>query len=159
MQNVHWKLTAKQDELMVKENALPNCCPVILFLEYKANVFRRKQKKLLPFVSAAASLSFSMMDVGCPHYVAWYDGGQKDVVRVRVDNEESFYRFLGMLLRIEWGGEEELQYRYKEKYSREPYVRALTLDKNLVLKKDTEVLAKLSPKKMEKMLAQTELVL
>ena len=32
LQNVHWKLSAKQDELMVKEESLPKSCPVVLFL-------------------------------------------------------------------------------------------------------------------------------
>ena len=160
LQNVHWKLTAKQDELMVKENAQPNCCPVILFLDYYPKRYTRKQKKLLPFIEAAASLSFSMMDVGCPHYVVWYDSVIKDIVRTRVDNEESLFRFLGMLMRIEWAkSKEELQLRYKEKYGREPYVWALSLERNLVLKKEQEVLAKFSEKKMEKSMAQTEVLL
>lgn len=160
LQNVHWKLTAKQDELMVKENALPNCCPVILFLDYNPKGWGRRCHNVLPYIEAAASLSFSMMDAGCPHYVAWYDGVQKDVVRIRVDNEESMFRFLGMLMRIEWEkSKEELKQRYKEKYSREPYVFALSLNQKLILKKEDEVLAKLSPKKMEKSLAHTELLL
>jgi len=160
LQNVHWKLTAKQEELMVKENALPNCCPVILFLELFGGTFGRKRKEWLPFLSAAASISFSMMDAGCPHYVVWYDRLREDIVRVRVDNEESMFRFLGMLMRIDWEKpKEELKQRYRDKYGREPYVWALSLDRTLVLKKEDYVLAKLSAKHLEESLAKTELLL
>lgn len=39
------------------------------------------------------SLSFSLMDQKCSHYVAWYDISINDIVRARVDDEEGFYIF------------------------------------------------------------------
>lgn len=33
IQNIHWKLSAKEDELMVRENSLPMGCPVVILLD------------------------------------------------------------------------------------------------------------------------------
>ena len=46
------------------------------------------------------SLSFSLMDQKCSHYVAWYDTAINDIVRARVDDEEGFYIFLNSFLKI-----------------------------------------------------------
>ncbi len=160
LQNVHWKLTAKQDELMVKENAMPNGCPVVLFLDFYESRWRQRPRATLAFLEAASSLSFSMMDAGCPHYVVWYDKTQKDIVRIRVDDEETLFHFISMLMRIEWEKmQEDMKLRYAEKYSREPYVCGISLNRKLVLRKDGEILSKLSARKLEKSLAHTELLL
>lgn len=160
LQNIHWKLTAKQDDLMVKEHALPKACPVVLLLDYHEKKRRRDPRKMISYLEAAASLSFSIMDAGCPHYVVWYDEREQDIVRIRVDEEESLFYFLGLLMQISWKRSgEALLLRYKEKYKGEPFVWAISLNEKLVLKKGEEVLAELSSKDIEKSLAQTELLL
>lgn len=160
LQNIHWKLSAKQDDLMVKEHSLPKACPIILFLNYRPKKRGRKQVKVIPYLEAVASLVFSLMDAGCPHYVVWYDETEQDIVRLRVDGEESLFVFLGLLMRNRWTQpKEELLFRYREKYRMEPYVWALSIDEKLVLKKDDEVLAELSAKEIGRSLAQIELVL
>ncbi len=156
LQNMHWKLSAKQDELMVKEYSLPKACPVILFLSYQP----RKKKQLLNFLEAAASLSFSIMDAGCPHYVVWYDDTEQDVVRVRVDDEESLFTMIGELMKISWVRyREDMQQRYRERFRQEPYVWALTLDEKLQLYKEKELLIKYSPRRLTASLAQMEILL
>ena len=156
LQNVHWKLTAKQDEMIVKEYSLPKACPVILFLSYQPG----KRRSLLPYLETVASLSFSIMDAGCPHYVVWYDGAETDVKRIRVDDEESLFYMIGMLMKARWVRcREDLQYRYRDKYRQEPYVWALTLDEKLQLFKEKELLTKYSARKLGLSLAQLELLL
>ncbi|MGN0507301.1 MAG: DUF58 domain-containing protein [Lachnospiraceae bacterium] len=156
LQNVHWKLTAKQDDLIVKEHSLPKACPVILFLSYQPG----KRSQLLVFLEAVASLSFSIMDAGCPHYVVWYDGTEMDVMRVRVDDEESLFYFIGVLMKVKWiRCKEDLMQRYRDKYRQEPYVWALTLDEKLQLFKEKELLTRYSTKKLKASLGQMELLL
>lgn len=160
LQNIHWKLTAKQDELMVKEHSLPKTCPVVLFLDVHPGKRKRRQEQMISYMEAVASLSFSLTDAGCPHYVVWFDEAEQDIVRVRVDEEESLFAFLIKLLEICFKlPKEDLRLRYREKYRMEPFVWALSLDESLVLKKDDEVLTRLSKKELAKSLGQTELVL
>lgn len=156
LQNVHWKLTAKQDELMVKDYSLPKACPVILFLSYQPG----KRRQLLAYLEAVASLSFSIMDAGCPHYVVWYDGSEQDIMRIRVDDEESLFYMIGVLMKNRWVRcREDIKLRYRNKYRQEPYVWALTLDEKLQLYKEKELLTKYSKRKLSMSLGQMELLL
>lgn len=160
LQHVHWKLTAKHDELVVKEHSLPKSCPVVLLLDYRPGILGGQRRRILPFMEAAASLSFSMMEVGCPHYIAWYDRGRKDIVRVRVDDEESMFYFVGILADIRFGRcGGELAELYRDKYRMETYVREFVLDEKLVLKSGNEVMNKISAGNVEKTLTEMELVL
>lgn len=156
LQNVHWKLTAKQDELIVKEYSLPKACPVILFLSYRPG----KKKQLLHYLELVSSLSFSIMDAGCPHYVVWYDGATADVMRIRVDDEESLFYMIGVLMRVHWVRcKEDIKERYKGKYRQEPYVWALTVDEKLQLYKEKEMLIRYTGKRLRTSLGQIELLL
>lgn len=160
LQNIHWKLTAKQDDLMVKEQSLPKACPVVLFLDFHPLKKRNRQERMIPYLETAASLVFSLVDAKCPHYVVWFDEKAQDIVRLRVDDEEGLFFFLGILMEIAWvQPKEDLKLRYGEKYKREPYVWALSLDEKLVLKKADEVIAQLSERELTQSLAQVELVL
>lgn len=160
LQNVHWKLTAKHEELVVKEHSLPKACPVILLLDYHPKGFWENDSRMVAFMEAAAALSFSIMSVGCPHYVVWYDKKEKDVVRVRVDDEESMYYFIGVLMEVQFGKHEGalLEY-YKDKYRSESYVFDFMLDEELVFKKGQNVVAKLSANNLKQTLSEVELVL
>jgi len=156
LQNVHWKLTAKQDELVVKEYSLPKACPVILFLSCRPG----KKKQQLYFLETVSSLSFSLMDAGCPHYIVWYDGATSDVMRIRVDDEESLFYMIGVLMRVRWiRCKEDIRQRYRDKYRQESYVWALTLDEKLQLYKEKELIAKYSGRKLHASLGQMELLL
>lgn len=160
LQNIHWKLTAKQDELMVKEHSLPKACPVVLFLNVHPLKGRKRKVRMIPYLEAAASLVFSLVDAACPHYVVWFDKELQDIVRLRVDDEEGLFCFLSILMDIVWTQpKEDIAFRYGEKYKREPYVWALSLDENLVVKKGEEMLAQLSGKDVAQSLSQVELVL
>lgn len=158
LQNVHWKMTAKQDEIMVKERSLPKSCPVVFLLD--ATTPAKAKKKAIAFIEAAVSISYSMMDAACPHYVVWYDGNEQDVIRVRVDDEESMFYFLGLLMKIKWEQPKvDVRERYREKYRQEPYMWLLSLDETLTLKKGDEVQAKLDIKDLERSLSHVELLL
>lgn len=159
IQHVHWKLSAKQDELMVKEQSLPKSCPVVLFLDYHKKS-KKKSTVGISYLEAAASISFSMTDAGCSHYVVWYDEEQRDIIRIRVDDEESLYYLISSIMEAKWvEAREDLLLRYQEKYRMEPYVWALFLDQELVLKKNDEVLAKIAHKDLKESLSQVELLL
>lgn len=172
LQNVHWKLTAKQDELVVKERSLPKSCPVVLFLNARPGKwfgkrsgkwfgkYFGKQQDMLPYLEAAAGLSLSIMDAGCSHYIVWYDAEEADIRRIRVDDEESLFYFIGTLMKVRWTEpKEDIILRYGEKYRMEPYVWGLSLDESLTLKKGDDVLARYDRRQLEKSLAQVELVL
>lgn len=158
LQSVHWKMTAKQDAIMVKEHSLPKSCPVILFMDFTPN--NRLKSKAICYFEAALSISYSIMDAGCPHYIVWYDSAEKDVKRLRVDDEESLFFAMTMLMKIKWEKtEEDIELRYNEKFRHEPYLHALKINEKLELKKAGEIYATLSENNIEKSLSDIELLL
>ncbi|MBQ2982465.1 MAG: DUF58 domain-containing protein [Lachnospiraceae bacterium] len=158
LQNIHWKMSAKQDELMVKENSMPRSCPVVLFLDFKGDKAHRKN--MISFIEIASSISFSLMDAGCMHYVAWYSEADMDITRVKIDNEASLYYFIELAMKNKWEtNKEDISVRYGEKYYMEPYIWKLALDEELVLKKQDEFIKKYAIKDLEKEISSTEILL
>ncbi|MEY8332543.1 DUF58 domain-containing protein [Lachnospiraceae bacterium 47-T17] len=133
LQNIHWKLTAKTQELMVREHSLPKGCPIILLLGGQDG--RQQGAQHDRFLQLAASLSFALVDAECPHIVSWHDGGQK-LVRTRVDSEEDFYEWQLFYMEGAFGKRDaggSLEERYRQDYRGEPFLHCLRLDGDLKL--------------------------
>ena len=159
IQSVHWKLSAKLDDLYVKEDSLPKACPVVFFLDYRKGK-QRKAEKVNVYLIVLASISFSLMDAGCLHYAAWYSNIRKDIIRVRIEDEESLYLFLSCYLGEtfeQWEG--NLLEAYREKYKGENYLHELYLDQALELQKNKEMIAKFEGRDWKKKLENLELII
>ena len=157
LQSIHWKLSAKAEELMVKESSLPKACPVVLFLSYRPE---KKKGNFGLFLELGASLSFSLMDTGCPHYVVWYEEQLRDITRMRVDGEESFYLFLSYYLRNQGGQtSEDIRVLYDEKYRAERYLHSLKLTEKIELFKDGEEIFKIHADMVKQHFGGLEIVL
>lgn len=155
IQSIEWKLSAKQDELYVREGSLPMACPVVLFLE-DSNLKKRYED----FLTVAAGISFSLMDAACHHYIAWYSEGQQDIVRYRVDDEESFYEFFTIYLAEKKGhNREPLEEMYHRKYPNDHTVHALVLKEGPVLEQDGRVILNAGKDGVEEKLRNLELQL
>lgn len=136
LQSIHWKLSAKMDDLMVKDYSLPRACPVVLFLDHQKG---KPDQTARIYLRLAAGLSFSLMDAGCPHYVAWYDGRTQDITRVRVDDEESYYHCISRYLLEQSAGRGiSVRELYREKYRGDFYLHDLRLTEKAELYKDGE---------------------
>ena len=121
LMNVHWKLTAKTDELVVRENSLPKACPVVIFLNSNGKIKGS-------FLEWIISISFSLMDAGCPHYMSFYSKSHDEIIRARVDDEESFYlAFTYYLKDVNTGCSENLYDLYKEKYKNEHHLHIINI--------------------------------
>lgn len=158
MQSIHWKLSAKMDTMMVRESSFPKACPIILYLHYVSNK-RTKTKRVDIYLTIVASISFSMMDEGCPHFVAWYSESMQDIVRFRVEDEESLYTFLNYFL--EDGCEKkshDLKMLYRDKYRNENYLHSLEFNEKLELKCDDRDFAVFSRKNWQKEIKELEII-
>lgn len=122
LQRIHWKLSARTDELMVKEDSLPKSCAIVLFFPEGAV----SESKNLSYL---ASLSFTLMDTKVAHYVSWLSQSTGDVTRVRVDDEESFY--LALTTYLQDGSAKSVEdrvERYREKYKGQAFLHAVSAD-------------------------------
>lgn len=160
LQNIHWKLSAKTDELMVREHSLPKGAPIALLLGARG-MERLSPEQRDRFLQLAASISFALMDAECPHIISWYDGAVQDVVRTRVDDEESFYEWQLLYMAVQAERTDcEVEARYLEKYRREPLLHWLRIEPELRLYVDGNPLHTFSKKgDMEKEFETLELYL
>ena len=119
LQRIHWKLSARTEKLMVKEDSLPRGCAIVLFMPEGTE----ENGRMLDYM---ASLSFTLMDAKCAHYVAWQSSSRSDVLRLRVDDEESFYLALTTYMQdVTAQKEMGLVERYREKYKGEQYLHSV----------------------------------
>lgn len=131
LQNIHWKLSAKSDELMVREHSLPKGCPIVLLLGNKGNA-KQTPAQRDRFLQIAASLSFALMDAECPHIVSWYDDASGDLLRMRVDDEEDFYEWQLLYLSTQAQGTGiDVEACYAKKYRNETWLHRLRVEPEL----------------------------
>ena len=162
LQSIHWKLSAKMDELMVKENSLPKACAIVLMLEFWPLDRKKWQKKhwdASAYLGLAASLSFALMDEKCPHFVAWYSAEKEGIRRIRVDDEESFYLFLDAYLREAIPAKKDIREEYRKDYKNEWYLYDVKINERLEIYKNGEYFTKLDEKKIKDECEKLELIL
>ncbi len=112
--DVHWKLTAKADELRVKEYGRPLGCVVLIWLNLEK--LDKKMKNVSPHVlEMAASLSLSLLEMKCIHMVAWYEPENQKIQRKRIDKETHIYELLNRLLYAKVYTE-DVQFQYEETF-------------------------------------------
>lgn len=90
MNHIHWKLSLKEDALMVKEFGLPIDCSVVILLELCANN-KNTLKEVDAALQAVLSLSFSMILSKQQHFIAWYDNYDGICKRSKIEKEEDLY--------------------------------------------------------------------
>ena len=128
IQNIHWKLSAKEDELMVRENSLPMGCPVVILLDISGGQ-KETEKQRNHFFEMVISISFGLVEKQCPHYIAWYDEKEHDLIRVRVDTEEKVYYFILLLYGAVQSREKmDITLLYQEKYRGETAVTKIEMN-------------------------------
>jgi len=162
LQSIHWKLSAKMDDLMVKENSLPKACAVVLMLELRplqSKRFRKKEIEAGAYLDLVATLSYSLMDQKCPHFVAWYSVEKEGIRRIRVDDEESFYLFLDAYLREAFPREKNVREEYRKDYKNEWYLHDVLINEKLEIYKNGELITKLDEKKIKDECEKLELLL
>lgn len=98
LQRIHWKLSVKQDQLMIKDFSDPINCSVLIF----ANLIVSQEADLLVYMDAllesALSLSYSFLLQGQIHYFSWYDSANGVCRRVRITQEKDLFEAVDGLL-------------------------------------------------------------
>lgn len=160
LQSIHWKLSAKSEDLMVREQSLPKACPIVVLLD----MHPLKQKNAFAYTKAylevATSLSFGLMDRKVPHFIAWMSKQTEDIRRIRVDDEESFYLFLNYYLNDgDVQKEKDLRDTYREKYKNEIYRKDICINNHLEVYRDGELIYKLNVENVKDECETMELLL
>lgn len=127
LQRVHWKMSARENELIVKEYSRPEGAAVVLFIEGDAALKSQREKSA--YFEKIFSVSYSLLEASCVHYAVWMEADGERLWRMRICSEESFYDFVAALFSVDLKklkrGIEEI---YKEWFRSEVYSTAVTLE-------------------------------
>ena len=96
LKDIHWKLSAKEDELMVKEKGFPLGCTVLIWFDIRESM--TTSESFSAVAERAASLSVTLAEEKCIHMAAWYEEENERIVKYRVRDEEEAYNMVWHLL-------------------------------------------------------------
>lgn len=114
MQKVHWKLSARENTLYIKEFSYPLGATVVLLMEEDTKGSRVGNL----FMEAVVSLSAALLERECAHYVVWKKKNEDGIMRILVRTEEDLYECIMEVLEfspncLEQNMEEQYRYTYK----------------------------------------------
>lgn len=95
---IHWKLSIKQDQLMIKDFSEPMNCSVVIFAGLGIPKDEETLGALDSLLECALSLSYSLMLKRQIHYLTWYDKHLGACRRIRIVNEKDLYEAVDGLL-------------------------------------------------------------
>ena len=67
--DIHWKLSAKNDKLLVKERGKPEGCAVLIWVDFCGN--SKDKKSIIESIEIATDISFSLLQEKCNNVVSW----------------------------------------------------------------------------------------
>jgi len=170
LQRVHWKMSAKADELMTKEFSMPIGCSVLLLLDLHLDKKQHSQgmpsfsngkiahgqfelAQIDAFYEIAASISHGLMEAGCRHYAGWLEEETGEIRRQYVQDETQVYEMIYQMLHLApYLQECELVSAYQAAYREASFSTILLLNISLQLIRNGEVIADFSRDGISEML-------
>lgn len=130
MINIHWKLSARQDEIMVRDTLKSHSCPVIICVNLNGKGIKKYGQAMSTALETMVSLSFSLIDVKVPHFIAWYDPEQVSITRYRIMKEEDVYDAAATMSYVDarGAGRYDIIEMYREKYRGEDFTSFIDVD-------------------------------
>jgi len=86
--DIHWKLSAKTDEIMSRQRYNTSSPGIVFFLVLDTLENNYKKKR---FMQAVLSIALSMLSKGCKYYICWYDTEQEMLCRHKACGVEDLY--------------------------------------------------------------------
>ncbi len=127
-QRIHWKLSRKFDQLMIKEFSNPLNYSVLLFADLYIPNGIHPMLFMNSMLECALSISYSLTQAGQLHYFAWYDQHRGGCRRIRVMHEKDFFEVVdGLLQAHPYVTSTDGLYAYLAEYPMEQYTNVLLL--------------------------------
>lgn len=101
LNRIHWKLSSKLDNLLVKEYSLPVDYSIVLLLE----ISNAGKTPLLRYVDGvietASSISRLLLEHNICHTICWADGESGRFCEQEINSEEELYEAIGMMIQTD----------------------------------------------------------
>jgi hypothetical protein len=141
LSRVHWKLSARSDELMVKEFNSLSSPQVNFFLQPPL----RDRTLMDTFIEIFASISNSLEHRGNAHNLIWYDGKMEKLEQHRIEDKYDIDRALHKFFLLETCDKEvNVIAWYQAQYLQGLEMTYFLLDSNLTLYRNQEIVKNFS---------------
>ena len=134
IQRIHWKMTAREGELMVKEYSRPVFCAVVLFLDLRTEGYTDEFENADEYLEKVLAVSCGLLELGYSHFVVWYDAAHSQLSRIQIREQENIYELIERLFQVlpyaECVDTEEM---YHQEYPGHIYCLSYLLNLNLEL--------------------------
>lgn len=159
LQKVHWKLTAKTDEVMVKEYSMPVKSIVLLFADlFCEDIKGISREKQDCFLEVLAALSWSMTKQNLPHVVIWHSVEKNGLVTVVVESEGDVYEMVESICEDSLYDEYlDIRALYSAKYEKILIENSLLINMDVGVYRDDICLKKFETDDLEKELLEWKL--
>lgn len=108
MKNIHWKLTGKTDEYLVKELGMPALLFPVLYLE--TNLKEKKAELIDVFIEIYVSLSLQLVEAGYKHTMCWYDDRKQEWIWHNIEEMSHLEEVFSLLLRTPFTQQEKAHF-------------------------------------------------
>lgn len=122
IQRIHWKLSQKQDKLMIKEFSDPINCSMLIFIDLSIPDGEDALLFTDALLECALSLSRFFITNGQYHYFAWYDNQHSECRRIKLNTENEMFAAMDGLLHTQvYPFGEEAFCKYLAEFSHDQY--------------------------------------
>lgn len=154
--HIHWKLSARNDTLIVKERSMPVGCNVVFFLDLETSKERHRQNS--SFWETVYTIAGELLTQECFYYLVWFDQEHLELVRRRVMSKEDLYAFWGEILAYQLGSC-QFPKEYQRAFGGDLYAADIRLTASLELYCNGMLLEQLKGKELAERLSELEIVL
>lgn len=121
LRNIHWKLTAKQGDLMVVEHSSEQGCPILFFVDLR-NVSES-------FFQKFYSMGLELLRQKCSYYLVYYEPDTGELVRTMIACQEELYAYL---LHTNLSGSARLSFRKSQKHNHSLFRHGVERNRSLL---------------------------
>ena len=137
LKDIHWKLSAREEQLMIKERSFPLGCVVLLYIDFRKG--DRSAAGVSKMLETVASLSITLVSEKCIHMAAWYEEKNERIVRWRVADEESACDMIWNLMEAQpYRDSEKARICYDDTFRGQEFAAVVAVDEDGQMKKDGE---------------------
>lgn len=154
LQMIHWKLTARNDELYVKEASEPICFAVGIFMDLSRQE-KVSAELMEAMIETVLSISNGLLEQKCRHFIVWYDPKDDRLMKRKIGCIEDVYEMTEYLMSIRsYDQPVDMTAMYKERYPYGLYAVALHVDLLGRIRKEDEVIGSYSGGDTEQSLSE-----
>lgn len=156
LNRIHWKLSAKNDDLIIAEMSMPIGCNVVFFLDGEIGCMDKDVRTA--YWEVVNTLSQGLLEQACFHYLVWYEKKEQRLYRKAIRGEEDLSDFWGEILRYQLDSC-QFQKEYSREFKGDAYASEIRWTQELELFCNDKFLTKITPKQVQQQLLEMELAL